>query len=199
MESLGSIGKKLMPALAALTLACTTEVPADEQMSAALASMQKETDDLAREFEIAASHAMGTGETFEEYGSGSGEIILVDDVDTYGCMPSNSGDGVICERTKFTGLSTNPNKVSLDRGDSTIIVADKTNVQVVHRYNKGKSQSSSTMTLNPSACSINNTKEDGNDSAHSTDENMVQKCATLRDKLRARLENVMEAAASIGH
>ncbi|MCX6734707.1 MAG: hypothetical protein NTZ25_02230 [Candidatus Peregrinibacteria bacterium] len=194
MESLGSIGKKVMPALAALAMACTTEVPADEQMNTALATLQKETDDLAREFEIAASHAMGTGETFEEQGSGSGEVVLVDDVDTYGCMPSNSGDGIICEKARFTGVSTNPNKVSLDRGESTIVVADKSNVQVVRRYDNGKTQTASTMTLNDKACSITNAKESGSNSAHSYDEAMMQKCATMRDKLKVRLEKVMKAA-----
>lgn len=186
-----------MPVLAAMTMACTTEVPTDEQMNAAIATLQKETDDLAREFEIAASHAMGTGETYEEYGSGSGEIVLVDDKNTYGCMQSVSGDGIICEKAKFTGLSTNPNKVSLDRGDSTIVVADKSNVQVVRRYDNGKTQTASTMTLNDKACSITNARESGSDSAHSYDEVMMQKCATLRDKLRARLEKVMKAAIDL--
>lgn len=197
MEGFSTIGKKVMPALAAVAMACSTEGKPDEQMSAALATLQKETDDLVMEFEFAASKAMSTRETFEEQGSSSGEVILVDHMDTYGCMKSSDGDGVICEKTKFKGLSVNPNKVSLDRGESTIIVADKTNVQVVRRYDKGEGQSASTMTFNANNCNIHNAKESGSNSTYSVNEDMIKRCANLRDMLKGRLQAVMTNAAAI--
>ena len=197
MESFKSIGNKVMPVLAAMTMACSTELQSDEQMNAALATLQKETDDLAREFEIAASNAISTGESFKEFGSQSGEVIVVDGAETYGCQNSNIGEGVICEKSSFTALNTNPNQVYLNRGESTIVVAGENGVQVVRRYDKGKSQSASTMNLNGSACTIHDSKEIGSNSASSSSENIKQMCAALRDKLRARLEKVLQTTEGI--
>lgn len=197
MESLGSIGKKLMPALAAMTMACTTESQSDEQMSAALATLQRETDDLAKEFEVAASNALSIGEGFQEFGSQSGEIIVIDGSETYGCLESSAEKGVVCEKAAFTSLITNPNQVYLNRGESSIIVAGENGVQLVRRYDKGNSQSTSTMILNDNTCGIHDTKETGNDSVDSSRKDIIQKCVDLRDKLRARLENVMKTTGAL--
>lgn len=197
MEGLGSIGKKVMPALASLLMACSPDGEQDEQMNTAISTLQKETDDLAREFEIAASNAASTGESFKEFGSQSGEVIVVDGAETYGCLKNSIGDGVVCEKSAFAALNTNPNQVYLNRGESTIVVAGENGVQVVRRYDKGKSQSASTMNLNDSACTIHDSKEIGSDSASSSSKNIKQMCAALRDKLMARLEKVLQTTGAL--
>lgn len=197
MEGLGSIGRKVMPALASILMSCSTEGKSDEEMSASIAILQKETDDLAREFEIAASNAISTGESFQEFGSQSGEVIVVDGAETYGCLENNIGEGVICEKSSFTALNTNPNQVYLNRDESTIVVASENGVQVVRRHDKGKSQSTSTMNLNESACSIHRSEEVGNTSASSSSEHIKQMCATLRDKLVGRLEKVLQVTKGL--
>lgn len=196
MEALRSISSRILPALAMLAMACTPDDSAisDERMSVALAELEKETGDLAKEFELAASKALANGQTFEEAGNQSGEAVLIDGTYSFGCIKSNDGNGTLCEKAKVDHFSPTLNSVYLDRDDSAIIAMgdNDTDLQVIKKDASG--QESDTMFLAKNHCGINGTKKGVASSEYTNNPGIIKRCTTLRDGLRARFAKVMSTA-----
>lgn len=199
MEALRSMSRKILPALAVLTMACTPDDSAisDERMSVALAELEKETGDLAKEFELAASKALVNGQTFEEAGNQSGEAVLVDGSYSFGCIKSNDENGTLCEKARIDHFSPIPNSVYLDRDDSAIIAMgdNDTDLQVIKREASG--QESDTMFLTETFCGINGTKKGVSASESTNNPGIIKRCSTLRDGLRERFAKVMGIAKDL--
>lgn len=199
MEALRSMSSRILPALALLTMACTPDDSAisDERMSVALAELEKETGDLAKEFELAASKALANGQTFEEAGNQSGDAVLVDGSYSFGCIKSNDENGTLCEKARIDHVSPTPNSIYLDRDDSSLInVGDNdTDLQVTKRDASG--QDSATMFLTENHCGINGTKKGVSSSEYTNSPGIIKRCTTLRDSLRVRFAKVMGIATDL--
>lgn len=200
MEISGLKRDVLLPILAAFSVnACTAEHghSREAEMTAALIELEKETGDLVVEFETAASKALANGQTFEEVGNQSGEAVLVNEPYSFGCIKSNAGKGTLCEKAKLKSLTTNPNLVYLDRDDSSIVTVgdDDTDLQVIKKDASG--QDSATMFLAENHCGINEIKKGVSSSEDSNNPEIIKRCATLRDSLRARFVKVMSIATGL--
>lgn len=189
-----------MPSLAALALGCTPEVSLqDSRMREALVQLEGKTSDLTAEFEATVMAAAASGETFKELGSSTGEVVMVDGDQSYGCIPSQKGDGIVCERSGFSTVEKDPSLVTLDRKKSTLLYAatgPEMAVQMVSHPTPDQ-QVTSTISLIDKACVLHNTGNGLDASLQSSDPEIVKECQSLRDGLMARLKKVMETALQI--
>lgn len=194
-------GRHFLPVLAMLgSIACTTEgTNQDSKMEADLSFIETQTDNLARKFEVAASKALANNLVFAELGDQSGEVVMVDNTDTFGCIKTKTGDGLLCEEAELAALSNTPNQVSIDRDGSTLVSVggDTTGVQVLSGIRAGHPEDSATMFLSNTACAINTSNERDISTANTNNPDIVKKCHSLRDALRERLQKVMDTAVTI--
>lgn len=197
MEGLGSKSGKILAPLMTLMMACTTEgQSSDVQMNAALEAFTDETNALASQFEAAADNALTMKAVFKATADQSGEIIMIKDGDTFGCLNSKAGDGFVCEEAPYSSKSEDPNLVTLNRDDSKIFAVGEadTDVQIVHRMEGGKKQDSATMFVTDTNCGISVLKGKGNSSENTSNPEIVGRCAKLKKNLRDRIAAVMEKA-----
>ncbi len=192
---------RILPALATLVMACTTDhASEDAKVTAALQILDQKAEVLAIKFELAAAKALTSSQVFREIGSQNEESIMVDNTDTFGCVESNPDGGLLCEQAVLGNMKADPNLISLDRNSSTIVSVGAADlaIQIIQKKPPAsKQQDVSTMFLMGNRCGMNSSSE-GFNSASSTDNPaIIQKCATLRDKLKSRFGKVMEIAVKL--
>lgn len=192
---------RILSTLATLVMACTTDHPSDDaSVNAALTILDQEAEALAIKFELAAAKALDSSKVFKEIGSQNGEAIMVDDTNTFGCIASDLDGGLLCEQAAVGDIKTSPNLVSLNRNRSTIVSVSNADLatQIIKKNPKASTQQDvSTMFLTENRCGMSSTSEGVSSSVSTDNPDIIKKCATLRDNLKARFGNVMKIAMKL--